>query len=570
MILKKIRFKNFFSAGNAFLEIDIQKYNKSVLVGVVGAGKSTIANSITFALFGKTIKSVTKGQICNSINGKNCVVEAEFSANNNEYKIIRGIKPNVFEIYENGVLLDQSSVLDYQAFLEEKILKCSYRTFLQTSVISIENYRPFMSIPKADRREFIEDILDIRVFSTMNQLVKAKVNKNKEELKLLEVSLRSAKEKIILQKSHITKLEEMKKIGIESLDTKLISYQEEIETLKNSLFIHESITDNIERDIVVLKEQTKKRNVINTSIIELKGKINSSNKDITFFTNTSECSTCRQPVAEHHAKSILDNHKCVNDGLTIELDGYLEKLKEYSDIDSRLQELNQKSSSNNGKISVANASITRLNQMISGVNREKSALVDIDDIQEQREAMSEAAKGAMVLRERQLAIMDDQAYNTVMLELFKDTGIKSKIVDQYISTINFLVNQYLEKLDFFVSFNLDSEFNETIKSRHRDEFTYSSFSAGEKTKIDISLLFTFRQLAKMRNSFSTNLLLLDETLDKSITASDIELLMNILDGDEFKETNIMVISHKKELFEECFDGVYEITKRDGFTQISNV
>ena len=566
MIIKKIRFKNFFSAGNAFLEIDIQKYKKSVISGSNGNGKSTICSAITFALFGKTIKNVNKSNIVNSINGKNCVVEIEFSANGHEYKIIRGIKPNIFEIYDDGILVDQSSVLDYQSCLEESILKANYRTFLQTSIISIENYTPFMSLQKAARREFIEDILDIRVFSTMNQLVKAKVSVNKEELKLLEVSLKSAKEKIIIQKSHIEKLEEMKSVGMNALDAKIVDYQDEIEFTQKSIEKSLLYVALLEKERAELKDQNKLRMVLIESITELKRQINSSTNDINFFSNNSECSTCRQPVALHHSKSILDNHKSINDEANIKLTACREELKIYSEYDTILTDLSLRESANISKISVANSTITRLNRMISDVIKEKSALQAADDIQDQREAMSKAAKEAMVLRERQLAIMDDQSYNAVMLELFKDTGIKAKIVGQYIETINILVNQYLEKLDFFVSFNLDSEFNETIKSRHRDDFTYSSFSAGERMRIDTALLFTFRQLAKMRNSFSCNLLLMDESLDSSIDATGIELLLDILDGDEFKDTNIMIISHRnKEVFEESFDGLYEVFKRDGFS-----
>lgn len=566
MILKNLRFRNFFSSGNAFIEIDILKYMKAVISGSNGNGKSTIANAITFVLFGKTIKNVTKPQIVNSINGKNCVVEAEFDANNHVYKIIRGIKPNIFEIYENGVLIDQSSVLDYQNFLEEKILKCSYRTFLQTSIISIENYTPFMSLPKAARREFIEDILDIRVFSTMNQLVKSKVTKNKEELRLLEVSLKATKDRIILQKSHIDKLEEMKKTGIDALDNKLKEYTEEIESVSLVFKDSESIENQIYIEKAELRESYKKCSDINNQISGIQSQIRSSVKDIAFFTDKADCPTCRQEVSANHAKNIIESHQITNAALEEKLKELNIELDDYADHDSKTTDVNKRESNHNSKISLANSTIARLNRMISDVSREKTNLLVADDIQDQREAMTEAAKGAMKLRERQLAITEEQSYNAVMLELFKDTGIKSKIVDQYIPIINTLVNQYLEKLDFFVSFNLNSEFVETIKSRHRDDFSYASFSAGEKIRIDLALLFTFRQLAKMRNSFSCNLLLLDEVCDASADSAGIESLIGILQSKEFADTNIMVISHgNKERFEESFDGLYEVFKRDGFT-----
>lgn len=568
MLLETIRFKNFFSSGNQFIEICIQKYKKAVISGTNGNGKSTIANAVTFLFFGKTIKKVTKAQIVNSINGKGCVVEGEFEANNRRYLVRRGIKPSLFEIFEDGVLLDQSSVLDYQGFLEENILKCSYRTFLQTSIISIENYQPFMGMDKASRREFIEDLLDIKVFTTMNKLVKAKVSKATEELRLLDLSIKNIKDRIILQKSHIDQMEAKKKVGIESLDAKIIDYTNEISSVSIIFETVEEFSEAIAAERLVLKELQKKHTTIATMISDIKTQIKGSEKDIAFFEDHTDCPTCRQNLDPDHVHSIIGGQKEVNDGLRVNLDDYAIELDKYAGYDKSLTALNAKESAQNSKISVANSTVARLNRMITEVNKEKAALLEDDDIAEQKEAMSESAKKALTIRERQLEVTDDQRYNAIKLELFKDSGIKSKIVDQYIPVINKLVNEYLEKLDFFVSFNLDSEFTETIKSRYRDDFTYSSFSAGERQRIDLALLFTFRQLAKMRNSFSSNLLLCDEILDASIDAAGIDLLMNIFDAEEFRHTNIMVISHRnKEVFEETFDGLYEVFKRDGFTQL---
>lgn len=568
MIIKKIRFKNFFSAGNSFIEIDIQKYQKSVISGSNGNGKSTIANAITFVNFGKTVKKVTKSQIVNSINGKNCLVEQEFTANNKNYLIRRGIKPNIFEIFEDGVLVDQSSVGDYQTFLEEKILKCSYRTFLQTSILSIENYQPFMGLPASARREFIEDILDIRVFSTMNQLVKSQVSKNKEELRLLDVSLKSAKDKIILQKSHIAQLEEMKQVGIDTLDAKLIEYSSEIDVVSTIFETADDITKQISDEKAKLKTLSKEKTAISSMISGIRQQITLSEKDMLFFESNDTCPTCRQPLDDHHVGSIVDSHKKTAASLRESGSELIDQLKAFKEIDDQLNDLNVRESTHNSACSVANSTVTRLNRMIGDVNREKEKIAQGDDIPAQKAAMCENAKSAMKLRERQLELTESQAYADIMLELFKDTGVKAKIVDQFVPIINTLVNQYLGKLDFFVSFTLDSNFVESIKSRHRDDFTYSSFSAGERMKIDMALMFTFRQLAKMRNSFTSNLFLCDEILDSSLDSTGIDLLMNIFNDAEFTDTNIMVISHRnKEFFEENFDGLYEIFKRDGFTCI---
>lgn len=569
MKILKLRFKNFFSSGNSFLEIDLLKYHKSVISGTNGNGKSTIANAITFALFDKTIKKVNKGQIVNSINGKGCVVEIEFIGDNTKkYLIRRGIKPNLFEIFEDTVLIDQSSMADYQDFLEEKILKCNYRTFLQTSIISIENYIPFMSMPKASRREFIEDILDIRVFTTMNQLLKSKVSKNKEELRLLDVSFKSARERIVLQKSHIELLEAKKLVGVRSLDEKIEQYNSEISIASEVLESDVGFADEIAAEkakLVVMQKQIKS---INQMISDMKTQIRTSEKDISFFEANTDCPTCRQHIEPGYVYEIIGNQKEVNAGLKTNLIDFNAELDKYSHYDDAMSALNSRESKHNSKISVANSTITRMNRMIADVNREKIELLQDDDVAEQKVAMSEAAKGAIKLRDRQLEITEEQNYNVIMLELFKDSGVKSKIVDQYVSTINLFVNEYLEKLDFFVSFTLDSEFNETIKSRHRDDFTYSSFSAGEKMRIDLALLFTFRKIAKMKNAFSCNLLLLDEIMDASCDAAGIELLMGIFNDNEFLESNIMVISHRnKDAFEDAFDGVYDVYKRDGFTCI---
>lgn len=566
MILQKLRFKNFFSAGNAFVEFDLRKYPTAVISGKNGLGKSTVLSAITFGLFGKTIKQVSKPQIVNSINGKNCLVEIELSINSDNYLIKRGIKPNLFEIYKNSELVDQTSVNDYQDYLEENILGCSFRTFLQTSVISIENYKPFMSLTKAERRDFIEDILDIKVFTVMNQLVKAKIVKNKDELKLINLSLQSSKEKILLLKSHIDTLESLQKNSIQDMNKRLQEAQENSSEAHQVIQDVTILLDENNTELKTLKSKKQEKTSIESKINELKSSIRQVENQLIYLEENTNCPTCKKPFDSEESKvKLREKHS----SLLEQKEPILEELKQYDGIDEQIYSLMEIISELTNKISNSNTIISSANKTILSIEKEKLRLENSEDILEQKNVMKELAKSAMALKEKQTEINTEQDYNLVMLELFKDSGIKSKIVEQYIPVINTLVNQYLDKLDFFVSFNLDSEFNEIIKSRHRDNFTYSSFSAGEKQRIDSALLFTFRQLAKMKNSFSCNLLALDELLDSSTDSDGIDLIMNILNDKEFAESNILVISHaNKERFEDSFEGCYNVYKRDGFTEIS--
>lgn len=567
MIIKKVRFKNFFSSGNAFIEIDLQKYNQTVISGVNGNGKSTLYSAITFAIFGKTIKSVVKKLIPNSINKKNCLVEVDLEANNKEYTIRRGIKPDVFEIIENGTPLDQVAVGDFQEYLEQNIIKCSYRTFLQTSIISIEKYKPFMQLPAKDRREFIEDVLDIRIFSVMNTLVKSKVNKNKEEIKLLEMKIKSIRDKIILQKSHIDKIESMVNTDVDQLKEKNINDNQTVDQLSIQLSNIETEILDIKDNLLELKNKKNERDIIIRQINDLQSNIKRIEKDLVFFETNSDCPTCLQNIEHTHVSTVKNSRVDEIEKLKTNKNDLEESIKESADISDHISEFNDKLSEKISEKGSVSGTINQLNRYINERDKEILALSKNVDLSKQKEDLTSMAKEGMMVKEKLTLLNEEQDYNVLMIELFKDTGIKSSIVDQYIPVINKLVNYYLEQLDFFVSFNLDSEFNEIIKSRHRDEFTYDSFSAGERQRIDIALLFTFRQLAKLKNSFSCNLLLIDELLDSSVDDEGVNLLLKLFTTEEFSDTNIFVISHGKvDLLQQHFDGAYSVYKRDGFTQ----
>jgi DNA repair exonuclease SbcCD ATPase subunit len=571
MIIKKVRGKNFLSIGNAFLEFDLQTYSKAVISGKNGCGKSTISNLITFGLFDKVIKNISKPQIVNSINCKGTIVEIEITANSNDYLIRRGIKPNLFEIEENGTLIDQTNMGDFQDYLEKNILKTNYKTFIQTTILSIENYKPFMTLSKSERRNFVEDILDIKVFSYMNQIVKGNIARNKEELKIIEVHSKNSLNTAKLQKAHIERLEELHTAGMDNINAKIKSLTYELDILTNNTEAAQQGNETLIQEQSSLNKKTVEHQKIIKEIDKVSTDINWYNEDLIKFHSNTNCPTCNQTLPLDNICLITDPINKQIEILSIRKSKLLIALDLYEDIGSKVTLVNASILKNNNIISTNNSTHSRLRKDISSLQQEIFEMTGFDEIQNLKAELRFTAKEAIGLKTKQTELNIEQDYNSAMLELFKDSGVKSKIIEQYIPIINQLVNGYLEKLDFFVSFNLDSEFNEIIKSRHRDDFSYSSFSAGEQQRIDIALLFTFRQLAKMRNSVDCNLMFLDEILDSSLDMAGIDNLLNIFSSDDLKNSNIIVVSHRnKELFEDRFDGSYEVYKESGFSQIRDV
>lgn len=570
MIIKTVRGKNFLSIGNAFLEFDVTKYDRSLIFGKNGNGKSQIANMIVFTLFDKMIKNITKSQIINSINGKGTLCEIELTCNGKEYLIRRGIKPNIFEIYEDGTPLDQTVVKDFQGFLEKNILRTTYKTFLQTSILSIENYRPFMSLSKGDRRTFVEDILDIKVFSFMNQIVKSKFSKNKEELKLLDIDTVNVINTAKLQKSHIDRLQNLHEIGVDSIQKKITEFSNRKSVVKELIDKAESENQDLQTKQTRLLKLSIEHQKICREIDRLTNLVNTLTFELTEIHSKDTCTQCNQPYPVEHKNESIDSKLALIDKHTKncnKLKQHLEKYSEIDELDNLTQEINQRT-----KFLIELRSELRLiESSIAPLNRELSEFGNTDELILLNTELQKNVSIAVELKNKKSAINTDQEYNQSMLELFSDSGVKAKIVDQYIPIINNLVNSYLEKLDFFISFNLDSEFNEIIKSRHRDAFSYASFSAGEKQRIDLALLFTFRQLAKIRNSFDCNLLFLDEICDSSIDTNGIDNLIKIFESPDLKHSNIVIISHRnKEVFEDRFSGAYEIYKEQGFSQILDI
>jgi DNA repair exonuclease SbcCD ATPase subunit len=564
-----LKWKNFLSTGNSFTELDFREHKTNLIVGHNGAGKSTLLDALSFALFGKAHRNIGKPQLVNSINNKDCVVEVNFNVSGSAFKIIRGIKPNIFEIYKNGELINQDSHnKEYQKILEANILKLNHKSFHQIVVLGSSSFIPFMQLPAQHRRDVIEDLLDINVFSKMNQILKEKNSLLKDQIKDVGYKIDLQSNKIDTQKKYI---QDINRINKDLKDQKLA----EIDGMRTQM------SDlNIENDELRVKinEQSE---VITTSISKcekkreeligydnkFKSEIKSVVKEAKFFEDNCTCPTCSQDIDEEIKKEKLSIASTKAKELTsalnklsLELSVTEEKLVADRSIMEQVRLWQQKQSAN---IQV----ITHIQKSINGQQIDINNLTDTtSDISKAKEDLDSYIELKNSMTEDKLELNEQFQYNQCIAEMLKDTGIKTKIVKQYLPVINRLVNQYLQILDFFVHFNLDESFQESIRSRHRDSFSYDSFSEGEKQRIDLALLFTWRMIAKMKNSVSTNLLILDETFDSSLDYEGVDNLMKIiheLDDD----TNVFVISHKGDILDGKFARKIEFFKDKNFSKI---
>jgi DNA repair exonuclease SbcCD ATPase subunit len=567
IIFKTVRYKNFLSTGNTLTEINLNKSKSTLVVGHNGAGKSTMLDAISFALFGKPHRNINKPQLLNSINQKACVVEVEFSIGNSEFKIVRGLKPNLFEIWKNGTMINQSShAKEYQKILEQNILKLNHKSFHQVVVLGSSSFIPFMQLAAGHRRDVIEDLLDINVFSKMNILLKEKNNSLKDMIKDITYNLEISKNKIETQNKYIRDVRELTNANISKNKHEIQSSKEESEKLQSE---NQELSAAIEKSQGPVEEEINKLSDKKQSLLQyqaqFKQQMTTVVKDAKFYEDNDTCPTCTQDISETVRQEKLSSAKAkakelqsATDKANTEGTSVEESLQR---VHSQLSDIREKQStihSNNQTIARLQKAITQLEKEING-----SAVADLD---EAKEELSRLVGDKDNLLEEKLKLSDEYSYNSVMSEMLKDTGIKTKIIKQYMPVINKLVNQYLQILDFFVHFDLDESFQETIRSRHRDEFTYDSFSEGEKQRIDLALLFTWRQIAKMKNSVATNLLILDETFDSSLDHDGVENLLKILHtlGDD---TNIFVISHKGEILDGKFNSKIEFVKDKNFSKI---
>ena len=569
IIFEAIRWKNFLSTGNNWTEINLIKSKSTLVIGQNGAGKSTMLDAISFALFGRAHRNITKSQLINSINNKNCEVEVKFTIGKSKFRVLRGIKPNIFEIWKNGDMINQSShSKEYQKILEQNIIKLNHKSFHQIVVLGSSSFIPFMQLSAQHRRDVIEDLLDINIFSKMNTILKEKNLEVKNKLKENAHQIDLIKNSLDSQRKYIRDITQINEDEIRDRNRKIDELHDEIQLLNTKNGEHSLF---LEENSAIITEKLKEYNDKKTSILHnkstMESQIKSIVKDSKFYEDNDNCPTCSQPIEPEFKKQKI--HECKTEATSIktQYDNMLNESQEVLDLidewNTKAEEIRNRQSEINGN----NKTIESLQNQVNKTHGEIEKLTSREgDLGKANEELQNMMNDRDTFLEDKLALNEELAYNGVMGELLKDTGIKTKVIKQYVPVINKLVNQYLQVLDFFVHFNLDESFNETIRSRHRDAFSYDSFSEGEKQRIDLALLFTWRQIAKMKNSVATNLLLLDETFDSSLDHDGVENLMKILHTLD-NSTNVFVISHKGEILDSKFKEKLEFVKERNFSKL---
>ena len=567
---KSVKWKNFLSTGNNETKIELDRSPSTLIVGQNGSGKSTLLDALSFSLFGKPHRSISKNQLVNSINKKGTIVEVEFGVGQHDFKIIRGINPGKFEIWQNGNMINQASnARDYQKFLEQNILKLNHKSFHQIVVLGSSSFIPFMQLNAGNRRDVIEDLLDINIFSKMNNILKEKLGKLKEEIKDANYNLELTREKIDLQRKYIREITEINTGQVDSKRGAIQEAEQEIKTLQAecqqaSTFINER---NDEAEQLVKKLNDKKQSLMNYRH-QFELQVQNTVKDAKFYEDNKECPTCEQEIGQELRDRKINEAKGKAVKLKEALDDVATEstsvLSDIDDVNETVQEIRDKQQ----HIHTNNNTIGRLQKTIKTLHNDINNLTGSEgDLGQANSKLEDLFNTRDSIGDNKLRLMEDKSYSDAAAEMLKDTGIKTKVIKQYLPVMNKLVNQYLQVLDFFVSFNLDENFNEVIRSRHRDAFNYASFSEGEKQRIDLSLLFTWRQIAKMKNSTSTNLLILDETFDSSLDHDGIDNLMKIL-GTLEDDSNVFVISHKGDLLDGKFRSKIEFAKERNFSKVA--
>ena len=565
---KTVRWANFLSTGSQFTEVNLDRSTTTLIVGENGAGKSTILDAICFALFNKPFRNINKPQLINAINQKQMVVEVEFSIGTKAYKIVRGAKPTIFEIHLNGEILNQDAAAkDYQKYLEENVLKLNYKSFTQIVILGSASFTPFMQLPTSHRREVIEDLLDIKIFSTMNDVLKEKYGSVKSKIQLLDNEIEVGKAKVRVQQDYIKTLEEDKQKKVEDVQKRISEANTEISQLSSNVEDEGKQESDLKSTISDATEKRNARQEMGSLLRKLSERIKTQEKSIEFYNDHDVCPTCSQSLDDTFKSTAKETHTHKIE----EIEGAIQSLNnQLQAVSDRLEEIDaveDKISQHKSNIITLNTKIIANQQYIQKLNAELDAeSTERGNIDEEKAALKSLAKEVVECSNQKITLVEERHYLDIAGLLLKDSGIKTKVIKQYLPVINKLVNKFLQAMDFFVSFELDESFNETIKSRHRDEFTYASFSEGEKAKIDLALLFAWRTIARMKNSASTNLLLLDEVFDGSLDINGTDYVMTILNtlGDE---SNVFIISHKDALFDK-FRSVIRFEKHQNFSRIA--
>ena len=566
IIFEKLRYKNFLSTGSQFTEILLNRSPSTLVVGENGSGKSTFVDSLCFVLFNKPFRNINKPQLLNSINRKDCLVEVEFSIGDKRYLIRRGMKPAVFDIFLNDELINQDAAArDYQAYLEDHVLKMNFKAFTQIVVLGAADYTPFMALPAASRREVIENLLDINIFSVMNQILKDRNSELKDTIKSIESDVSVAKTKVELQQKYIKTLEQdnaNKKVEVENaikksseeidqLDSEYATIQQTKRDLYPTIEDKQSVQDSIRRN---REDQA-----------ELNRRIKQLVKDIAFYQNNDVCNTCNQILDEDHKQDHINRCQSEIDSLNDQIAAIAQliepavaRLAEIELVDKRIEELITEEIQISSRKSAAVKYVEKLNEDLTKL----SATANIDH---EKQELRDLAKSALTITKKKNELVEEKYYYDICGSLLKDSGIKTRIIKQYLPAINKLINKYLSMFDFFVSFELNETFEETIKSRYRDTFSYCSFSEGEKTKINLAILFTWRAISRLKNSSTTNLLICDEILDSSLDTAAVESLINIF-GD-LQDTNIFVITHSPDNYADKFRSQIAFEKVQNYSKI---
>ena len=568
IIFEKLRWKNILSTGNSFTELNLTKSPNTLVIGNNGAGKSTMLDALCFGLFGKPFRKINKPNLLNSINQQQGVVEVEFSIGQKKYKIIRGIKPNTFEVYCNNQLVDQDAkAKDYQDHLEKFILKINYKSFTQVVILGSASFVPFMQLSPGDRRAIIEDLLDIQIFSSMNGIVKDKMSIIKDGTLKNKYAMDLASEKILLQKQNIEEHKKHNQSEIEKKKKDVADSVDQIFTLQKDIGLIQKHIDVLQSKIADKLAVEAKSSKLLQLESKLESRIKKIDKEVSFYEQNDNCPTCKQGIEESFRQE-----QVVTLGTTkLEVDKGLTELsvqiattnKRFEDIQNSLKHI----TAHSNEIVKHNSTVSAINQYVTKMQKEIEELSNRkDNLEEENTKLVELKAELSALIKRQEGLSIEKQYLEFAGNLLKDSGIKTKIIKQYLPIMNKLINKYLTAMDFFVNFNINENFEESIKSRHRDDFSYANFSEGEKMRIDLALLFTWRQIAKMKNSTNTNLLILDEVFDSSLdTVGTDEFLKLLYEMD--KDTNVFVISHKGDQLFDKFRSVIKFKKVNNFSQV---
>ena len=562
---KKIRWKNFLSTGNQFTEVDFQKHNTNLIIGTNGAGKSTILDALTFVLFNRPFRKINKPQLPNSTNEKDCLVEIEFSVNNKEYLVRRGIKPNVFDIEVNGKQLHkEADDRANQKILEENILKVNYKSFTQIVILGSSTFVPFMQLTTANRREVIEDLLDIRIFSAMNALIKDRIRIEKDQIKSLELRKETLKDKEKMQKNFIEELENRGKENIENRRVKVSRLMDEVEVHMRENSITEEDIFKYSKELEEVNNASDKLKKLGNLKGKISQKVSTLTKEHKFFNENTVCPTCTQTIDEifrldriadsqDKAKELQKGYKDLEDTIKMEE----ERERQFTLLSKEITKLNHEISQNNTRISHNQRQIRDLESEIQTITEQ------LENRNTEHEKLEEFRENLQKTFESLSKKKDEVVYYDFAYSLLKDDGVKTKIIKKYLPFINQQVNRYLQMMDFYINFNLDEEFNESIQSPIHENFSYSSFSEGEKMRVDLSLLFTWREVARLKNSVNTNLLIMDEVFDSSLDGFGTDEFLKII-RYVIKDANIFVISHKSDLHDK-FENVIKFDKKGGFS-----